>query len=454
MSRWVFQIFTEHWSVMLPILDLNGWTEFWWVRTHLEYFKAAKLVRNRQTFIKQECIPVGCVLSATVAVCLGEGVCSRGGCLVPGGSAPGGGLWYPCMHWSRPPIWTEWLTDRCKNITLATSLRTVKILPPSPSPPGSSIIEEVTGCIYLVLIRVKGSISLIRYAEMVQSCQLCRVCEWRWYNLVSCAGFVSRDGTILSAVRGLWAEMVQSCQLCGVCERRWYNPVSCVGFVSGDGTILSAVRGLWAEMVQSCQLCGVCERRWYNPVSCAGFVSGDGTILSVVRGLWAEMVQSCQLCGVCERRWYNPVSCAGFVSGDGTILSAVRGLWAEMVQSCQLCGVCEWRWYNPVSCAGFVSGDGTILSAVRGLWAEMVQSCQLCGVCEGRWYNPVSCAGFVSGDGTILSAVLGFVSGDGTILSAVPGLWAEDGRHFSGFIRWKRSRVRFGCLDPVRRFWL
>ena len=51
-----------------------------------------------------------------------------GWCLLPGGlvSAPRGGC-YPSMHWGRPPpLWTEWMTDRCKNITLATtSLRPV-----------------------------------------------------------------------------------------------------------------------------------------------------------------------------------------------------------------------------------------------------------------------------------------------------------------------------------------
>ena len=60
------------------------------------------------------------------------GVSAPGGMLVsgpgvvvsgPGGvSAPGGG-WHPSMHWGRPPppLWTEWMTDRCKNITLATT---------------------------------------------------------------------------------------------------------------------------------------------------------------------------------------------------------------------------------------------------------------------------------------------------------------------------------------------
>ena len=74
---------------------------------------------------KQECIPVGCVPAARrpyAGVCFpGGGVWSRGEGLVPGGG-------YPSMHWGRPPppLWTEWMTDRCKNITLATtSLRPV-----------------------------------------------------------------------------------------------------------------------------------------------------------------------------------------------------------------------------------------------------------------------------------------------------------------------------------------
>ena len=79
---------------------------------------------------KQECIPVGCVLTAHwpyPRVCspggcvLPEGgACPRGvrasqggcmpaggqgGCLLPGGSASGG--WYPSMHWAYPPLWTE-----------------------------------------------------------------------------------------------------------------------------------------------------------------------------------------------------------------------------------------------------------------------------------------------------------------------------------------------------------
>ena len=74
---------------------------------------------------KQECIPVGCVPSATVAVC-GGGVYlfpggvpgPRGVYLVPGG-VPGPGGYLP-MYSPRGQ------THRCKNITFTTSLRTVK----------------------------------------------------------------------------------------------------------------------------------------------------------------------------------------------------------------------------------------------------------------------------------------------------------------------------------------
>ena len=59
------------------------------------------------TFVEQECIPGGCVLSAAVAVS-GGGVC-------PGGCIP------PCTEADTPPG----QTDAFKNITFATSLRTV-----------------------------------------------------------------------------------------------------------------------------------------------------------------------------------------------------------------------------------------------------------------------------------------------------------------------------------------
>ena len=62
--------------------------------------------------VRQECIPVGCVPSAATAVPGGGkfagGVLPRGGCFLGGESVlPGGGGWYPSMHWGRPPPWTD-----------------------------------------------------------------------------------------------------------------------------------------------------------------------------------------------------------------------------------------------------------------------------------------------------------------------------------------------------------
>ena len=78
---------------------------------------------------EQECIPVGCVPSAAVAV--SWGVCPGGVCLV----FPGDGVWpggcLPSLLgkgcvWQTPPTWTEFLTDDCENITFPQPrLRTV-----------------------------------------------------------------------------------------------------------------------------------------------------------------------------------------------------------------------------------------------------------------------------------------------------------------------------------------
>ena len=89
----------------------------------------------KNTITIQDCIPVGCVPPACwpyLPACTahgGGGVAWSWGCLVPGRGVPdlrsrGGGVCsrgYPSMHWGRtpPPLWTEWLTDRCKNITFA-----------------------------------------------------------------------------------------------------------------------------------------------------------------------------------------------------------------------------------------------------------------------------------------------------------------------------------------------
>ena len=103
--------------------------------------------------------PVGCLPSGVSArgVCLGLCVSAQGGvslrgCLprefllgvsaqgdlqracLPGSVCPGGCLprgclsrgVYPSMHWADTLLWTEWLTDRCKNITFPQlRLRTV-----------------------------------------------------------------------------------------------------------------------------------------------------------------------------------------------------------------------------------------------------------------------------------------------------------------------------------------
>ena len=67
------------------------------------------------SYMLQECLPVGCVPSAAVAVCWW-------GCLparvwLPRGCLPGGCV-YPNMHCRRhpTPLWTEWQTS-VKNIT-------------------------------------------------------------------------------------------------------------------------------------------------------------------------------------------------------------------------------------------------------------------------------------------------------------------------------------------------
>ena len=71
---------------------------------------------------QQECIPVGCVPYVR-----NSGRRRRG--VWPEAVSDQGGGVYPSMHWGRHPLplWTEWLTDICKNITFPQlRLRTVK----------------------------------------------------------------------------------------------------------------------------------------------------------------------------------------------------------------------------------------------------------------------------------------------------------------------------------------
>ena len=88
------------------------------VRYHFTV-KWGSVAHALQAICKLECIPVGCVPSATVVV-LG-GVCNGGfwpvgvfpGGVCLGGVSPEGKRCLP-----DPLLWAEWLTDRCKNITL------------------------------------------------------------------------------------------------------------------------------------------------------------------------------------------------------------------------------------------------------------------------------------------------------------------------------------------------
>ena len=72
--------------------------------------------------------PGGCLVPGG---CLLREVPGPGGCLLQGVPGPGGvcsqGMvsQHALRQTTPSPLWTEWLTDRCKNITFATSLRTV-----------------------------------------------------------------------------------------------------------------------------------------------------------------------------------------------------------------------------------------------------------------------------------------------------------------------------------------
>ena len=123
----------------------------------------------------QECILVGCVPSAAVAMsipaCIGHCVSQhalgrgmypsmhwRGGCFPRGSVCPGGVCpgWCVPQHPLRqtPPLRTEWLTDRYKNITFPQlRLRTVKMnvvvlewITHQFRTTGSATLQQIKGC--------------------------------------------------------------------------------------------------------------------------------------------------------------------------------------------------------------------------------------------------------------------------------------------------------------------
>ena len=67
----------------------------------------------------QECIPVGCVPSAAVAISGGGGVCLGGVCpaCVKKSVHGGGGDVCPIVCWDTLSSWTEFLTHACEHIT-------------------------------------------------------------------------------------------------------------------------------------------------------------------------------------------------------------------------------------------------------------------------------------------------------------------------------------------------
>ena len=133
--------FAKNGNFLIAVFDIN----YWWSKAALLLpFPVERCKRNKLFFFfgainvfinddmehgnhcKQDCIPVGCVPSAAVAMSIPA--CTGQGGVCPGEGVCPGGV-YPSMHWGRHPLWTKWLTDRCKNITFPRlRLRTVKMV--------------------------------------------------------------------------------------------------------------------------------------------------------------------------------------------------------------------------------------------------------------------------------------------------------------------------------------
>ena len=93
-----------------------------------------------------------------------------------------------------------------------------------PSPPrifltfDGSFIGKVTRCIYLVLIWVKGSISLIHYARMVQSCQLCEFHEQKTEGIFQ-DSFVEKRRRVQMSQPDLWIRPIDSHWKLGIFDK-------------------------------------------------------------------------------------------------------------------------------------------------------------------------------------------------------------------------------------------
>ena len=72
---------------------------------------------ERRHIDKQECIPVGCVPSAAIAMSI-PACTAQGGVCPRGVSAQGEGVCIPACAEAQTPLWTEFLTHTCENITL------------------------------------------------------------------------------------------------------------------------------------------------------------------------------------------------------------------------------------------------------------------------------------------------------------------------------------------------
>ena len=102
-SRWKFSISP---SVNICVCFLLTFSVSW---DHGFPFYKNETITFLNRKIIQECIPVRCVPSAAVAVCLGVSVqgCLPGGGLSAHGDCLPGGCVYPNMHWADTHLWTE-----------------------------------------------------------------------------------------------------------------------------------------------------------------------------------------------------------------------------------------------------------------------------------------------------------------------------------------------------------